>query len=310
MNPLGPAGRGRLTVISDEVSQDLTETAAFVREFGMSGFELRSMFGRAFRDLTDADVAEIRRVISGEGWEIHGCASQVFKCELDDAGDVRGHADLFRRSLEIALALDCRLVRVFAFLRRPGCLTADLALKVADRLRPLCEVAVSAGVVVGIENEASCLVATPDEAAALLAALRHPAAGIVWDPCNILYLPGSRLGRVDFAASFGALARHIVHVHVKDAVRTPNAPGAVPGLGSAEAVPVGTGDVDWALQLGAMRRAGYMGRISLETHWRHRRLGDALLHRPAGGAFSAGGKEASRVCLSRLCDLWAQVWED
>src|SRR5580658_2513003 len=61
-----------LTLISDEVSQDLPAVARFVREFGLRGFELRSMAGRAFKDLTDQDVAAVRAAAAGEGWRIHG----------------------------------------------------------------------------------------------------------------------------------------------------------------------------------------------------------------------------------------------
>ena len=47
------------TVISDEVSQDLAVVRAFVREFQLPGIELRSLNGRAFKDLTREDVAAV-----------------------------------------------------------------------------------------------------------------------------------------------------------------------------------------------------------------------------------------------------------
>ena len=46
-----------ITVISDEVSQDLPVITAFLREFKLPGIELRSFNGRAFKDLTRADLA-------------------------------------------------------------------------------------------------------------------------------------------------------------------------------------------------------------------------------------------------------------
>ena len=75
----------RFTVISDEVSQDLPVLRAFVREFGLPGIELRSFAGRAFKDLTPADVAAIGAAAREEGWKIFGCSTPVFKCALDDA---------------------------------------------------------------------------------------------------------------------------------------------------------------------------------------------------------------------------------
>ena len=54
----------RFTVISDEISQDLPDLVRFAKEFALPGYELRSMFGRAFKDLTPADIAEVKRVAS------------------------------------------------------------------------------------------------------------------------------------------------------------------------------------------------------------------------------------------------------
>ena len=73
-----------ITIISDEVSQDLPVISAFVREFRLPGIELRSLNGRAFKDLTRADVAEVAAASRAEGWRVVGCATPVFKCDLDD----------------------------------------------------------------------------------------------------------------------------------------------------------------------------------------------------------------------------------
>lgn len=285
----------RLSVISDEVSQDPAVVARFVRDHGLAGFELRSMFGRAFKDLTARDVAEIRALAVGEGWRIHGCATPVFKCELDDAAAVKENMDVFRRSLDVARELQCGLVRVFTFLRRPGTVSNVAVERIALHLTALADLAASAGVRIGIENESSCRIGSGAELLRLSEVLVHPAAGWIWDPCNVLYVPGAR---GPATSGFSGFMGRIVHVHVKDAVRTPD------GDSPARPTPVGEGDVGWRDHLGEIRRSGYAGLLSLETHWRRKELGKELLHLPAGDAFSAGGDEASRICMARLIDLW------
>jgi sugar phosphate isomerase/epimerase len=290
----------RLTFVADEVSQDLPAVAAFARRAGLDGFELRSMFGRAFPELTPADAAEIRATAEGEGLRVHCCATPVFKCGREDAAAGREHRDVFRRALELARRLECGLLRIFAFRRegRRG-LDGELAPRVADRIRPLAEEAAAAGATLGIENEASCLVAAPGEAALLLRHLGGP-AGLVWDPANVLYLPdGEDAPRL--AEAFRELAGRVVHVHVKDAVRTPEGP--LP----ARAARVGEGDVGWAGQLAAVAGSGYPGLLSLETHWRERPLDAGQLDQPAGRGFSEGGEAASRQCLDRLRELWSSA---
>jgi sugar phosphate isomerase/epimerase len=289
---------GAVTIISDEVSQELPEIARFAREFGLPGIELRSVFGRAFKDFTADDIAAVRRMADGEGWKIFGCASPVFKCELDDAAAVEAHVGIFKRSVAVARELNCDLVRVFTFLRQPGDENGGRIARIAGQLERLREIAAEAGVRIGVENEHSCAVATSRELGALFARLPDPRFGIVWDPCNVLYLPQ---GRAEAPGAFAALAAHVFHVHIKDAVRRPSgADGA-----HATAMPVGLGDVDWRGHLAAIRRSGYRGMLSVETHWRTEQLDEKSLHLPAGYAFSKGGIDASRTCLRNLQALLA-----
>ncbi len=286
----------RFTVISDEISQDLPVLIRFVKEFRLPGLELRSMFGRAFKDLTPADLAEIKRVARGEGWKIFGCSSPVFKCDLDDTAAVRTHVEEFKRSLSVAQELDCDLIRVFTFLRRSAAENAALLPRVASHLNELGALAAGTTVRIGVENEHSCIVGTGPEAAAICAALPDPRFGIVWDPCNVLYVPGAP---ADATAGFADFRTRLHHIHVKDARRVTPAPGAL----AAVAMPVGLGDVGWRAHLAAILQSGYAGNFSLETHWRVIQIAEADLHLPAGYGFSRGGEEASRVCLHNLREL-------
>ena len=282
-----------LTLVSNEVSQDLTVIVRFVRELGLRGFELRSLAGRAFKDLTDQDVATVRSVVSAEGWKIHGCASPVFKCELDDTAAVRLSLEQFKRALDVARSLQCDLVRVFTFLRRPAALDEGTLQRVVEHLQKLLEIAGGSGIRIGVENESSCIIGTGEETLRLVAHLPNPQFGIIWDPCNCVYVAGSRM---PVTAPYAALAPRIFHIHLKDAIRrVPADPKRV-----AEVVPFGVGDVGWHSHLREIERSGYRGLLSLETHWRLKAMDEQTMHLPAGYGFSDGGEEASRVCMLNL----------
>lgn len=288
-----------ITIISDEVSQDLPEIARFVREFNLPGIELRSMFGRAFRELSDQDVDEIRRTAKAEGWKIHGCATPVFKCPIDDPAAIGEHVEVFKRSLDVAATLECDLLRIFTFLRLDT-KAANLAAipRVAELLHRLLEIAEGSQVRLGIENELSCIVGAGDELQQLFARLPDARFGIVWDPCNIVYLRDEPLPVTE---NFAELCPRIFHIHVKDAIRRQSSDAQL----GAVSMPVGLGDVGWRTHLRDIRDSAYRGILSLETHWRVQQIDESQLHLPAGYPFSHGGYEASRTCIHNLRALLA-----
>ncbi|MBL9199943.1 MAG: sugar phosphate isomerase/epimerase [Opitutaceae bacterium] len=287
----------RFTVISDEVSQDLPVLRAFVREFGLPGIELRSFAGRAFKDLTRDDLAAIAAAAREDGWKIFGCSTPVFKCAIDDAKAIAEHREIFKRSLDTARTLGADLLRVFTFLRQPDPLEPLRLDRVAEQLRGLGELARGSGVRIGIENEHSCFTGTVAEMEAILARLPADQFGAIWDPCNVLYIPGAG---APLPSDITRLASRLFHLHVKDSIRRPP---ATPGAHIAVGTPLGLGQVDWRGHLEAARAAGYAGMFSLETHWRVQKIDESLLHLPAGYSFSAGGEAASRVCFHNLKSL-------
>ncbi len=281
----------RLAILTDEVSQELDVVLRFAREFHLHGIELRSLFGKAFKDLTPAEILTIAERSRDAGLAIAGCASPVFKCDIHSASDIAAHRELFRRAIETAHTLGGNLIRVFTFMRNAHTTTADEIARAADHFPALLEIAEGSGVRVGVENEASCLVATGAEMRDFLARLpAHPQLGVVWDPCNVLYLDGTNDPIRD---DFPFIADRVIHFHVKDAART--------GTHAAErCVELGTGSLDFPAQIRALQARDYRGWLSLETHWRSVPLDDESQHLPAGHAFSAHAEPASRICMAHL----------
>ena len=110
------------------------------------------------------------------------------------------------------------------------------------------------GVIIGLENEHACNVGTGEEARACSSTIDHPALKLVWDPAN-----ASILGETPFPDGYHQpQANRIGHVHAKDCFVKDHKP---------EWGPVGEMGIDWRGQIDALRRDGYDGWISLETHW-------------------------------------------
>ncbi len=288
----------RLAILTDEVSQDLDVVLRFAREERLDGIEVRSLFGKAFRDLSAAELRTIATRSREAGLAIAGASSPVFKCNLDAPGEVAEHIELFKRSVEAAHILGTDLVRVFAFLRRSHPATSDDLARAASHFGKLFEVVKGTGVRVGIENEASCIMGNAAETAEFWHHLpANDCATLVWDPCNCLYLAGDE---DPVGAPFAQVAGLVGHVHIKDAARI----GTAPAL---KCVELGKGQLDFPAHFSALKANGYRGWITLETHWREIPLDDDSQHLPAGHAFSAHAEPASRICIAHLSRMISEA---
>jgi L-ribulose-5-phosphate 3-epimerase len=279
-----------LAAITDEFSPDLEPALDAMASVGMTGVELRMIGGRNIVDLDDDAVDHICAQVSARGMTVVSIASPILKCVLPGgpALDTRFQQDAFAsrhtyedqprltaRAFELAERTGARIIRVFSYWRT---VEPDRVFDaVVTALGSLADQAQPRGVVIGIENEHACNIGTGEDAGRVLAALEHPALGVIWDPANALVA-----GEVPFPAGYRHLPRpRVIHVHAKDC----DVHGHTPTWG-----PIGEMSVDWVGQVAALKRDRYAGWISLETHW------------PGPGGDK---REASLICgrnLRRLID--------
>src|SRR4051794_19829285 len=121
-----------IAAITDEFSPDIEAAAASMAEIGMTGAELRMVFGKNILDLTDEELDRAIAIVGGRGLEIISIASPVLKCVLPDAPEVdaRFQKDMFAskhtfedqprlaaRAFETANRTGARIVRVFSYWR-------------------------------------------------------------------------------------------------------------------------------------------------------------------------------------------------
>jgi L-ribulose-5-phosphate 3-epimerase len=261
--------RFQTAAITDEFSTDNLDAALqAMREVGMTGAELRLLSGRNVVELSDDDLERVRAAVEDHGLHVLSIASPLLKCVLPDAPDIdaRFQQDVFgsaytfedqprltRRAFEVAERTGARIIRVFSYWRT---VAPDAVFdRVASALRALADEAQRRGLAIGLENEHACNVGTAAEASRMLAAVDHPALGLIWDPAN-----ASILGETPYPDGYATLPpARIIHIHAKDCI----VQGHTPTWG-----PLGEMALDWKGQIAALARDGYVGAISLETHWR------------------------------------------
>jgi len=257
----------RIAAITDEFSPDLEKALEPMASIGMTGAELRVVWGKNIMDLTDDELKRARDLIQSKGMEVMSIASPILKCVLPGAPEVdtRFQQDVFAskhtfddqprltdRAFFIADLMGAKIVRVFSYWRSvdpDACFDG-----VVEAVMGLAEKAKSANLIIGLENEHACNIGTAAESARVLAAAQHPNLKLVWDPANALVG-----GENPFPTGYMMLPKdRIAHVHAKDC----HMEGHKPVWG-----PLGTRSVDWKGQIAALIADGYTGWLSLETHW-------------------------------------------
>src|SRR6478672_9721925 len=256
-----------IAAITDEFSPDIEKAAASMREIGMVAAELRMVFGKNIIDLSDDELRRARDIVEAQGLQVISIASPILKCVLPNAPEVdsRFQQDMFAsrhtiadqprlaaRAFEIAKQTGARIIRVFSYWRT---VDPDQCFdRVVAALRDLAGQAARHDLIIGLENEHACNIATARETARLLAVLDHPNLKVVWDPANA-YVSGEN----PFPDGYRLLPiNRIAHVHAKDCK-----------LDGHKAIwgALGECDLDWKGQIQALVDDGYKGYISLETHW-------------------------------------------
>ena len=256
-----------IAAITDEFSPDISTAVQSMSEVGMTAAELRVVFGKNIIDLSDEELERAKAIVSSKGLKIISIASPLLKCVLPNAPEIdsRFQQDIFAskhtfedqprltdRAFAIAGQMGAGIVRVFSYWRTvepEKCFD-----RVVTALRGLAEKASKHDLIIGLENEHACNIATAAETARVLAAIDHPNLKVVWDPCNALVS-----GENPFPDGYRRLpAARIVHVHAKDCFVN----GHTPTFGA-----LGECGIDWKGQIRALVSDGYKGYISLETHW-------------------------------------------
>jgi L-ribulose-5-phosphate 3-epimerase len=284
----------RLSVISDEISQDFQRVVDVCQEYGVGLVEPRSVWDTPPPKLSLEQAARMKDILAAANMSVCCIASPFLKCDLGDAQQYQDHLGILRHCVELSHFFGCKIIRGFTFWKTgpAEAVWQQLLDAYAEPIR-ICE---AEDVYIGIENEASTHIATAAEAERMYQDLSHPRVRAIWDPANEVF---AQDGELPFPTAFERMKPYIIHVHIKDAVRDASVPDG------ARCVPVGDGGyIDYPAQFKALVDMGYEGACSLETHWRpNAELDTELLNRPGGAAFSEGGELASRICLENIQGL-------
>lgn len=211
----------KIFAFSDEAAPDLAGQIAAMKRNRLDGTEIRGVDGRNVTVLTLQEAAGVLHRLKDNGLSVWSIGSPIGKIPLD--GDFPTHLDLFRRTLEIAAALECANLRMFSFYLPENASPEACRNEVINRLGQMAEIAEDAGILLCHENEKGIYGDNAARCADLLNAV--PALRCVFDPANFI-----QCGQ-DVGEAWSLLGSRVYYMHIKDALPDGTVVPAGEGIG-------------------------------------------------------------------------------
>lgn len=252
----------RLGVTTDEIDEDLLTAIRFLRRFGLSYAEVRSIWGKYNTEQPIEKINDARSLLREYGVRLSVLATPFFKIPVPpDTAEGRrvleGEWKTLDAAMERAQILDTNTLRVFAFTHKEGeAPDKTHPPRIYELVREAARRAKARNFRLALENVGGSYVSTGAQAAALLKAVPDETLGLTWDPNN-----AGASGERSFPDGYRLLdPARIFHVHLRDYRRRPD--------GKVDWCAVGEGEMDNLGQLRALLKDGYKGTFTLETHYR------------------------------------------
>ncbi|WP_329562088.1 sugar phosphate isomerase/epimerase family protein [Kitasatospora sp. NBC_01266] len=249
----------KLSIITDEVSQDPLVAIKYAVAQGIRHVAVRSIWGKNILQCDDQDVERLAELFRRHDLAVTSIMSPLFKClPIDTPGPhlvdphfvgfppiLSNHIDAAARLPALAAAFQAPTVRIFTFLTAEP-IAATLTAPQIDSITQAVEGWPAR--LAAVENEYFCYVRTLPELERFTALAGLSA---VVDPCNS-YLAAGSDGLDELSEEL--LAR-TVDLHVKDRQ-------------DGRYVPVGDGTLRWPQIFDRLNGLGYSGTVTLESHLR------------------------------------------
>ena len=236
-----------LSGFGDEIDDDPRVQAAVMRALGASHIEVRGAWGTNIVELSEEQLAELKRVFDEAGLKASAIASPIGK--VDVGLPVEHEVGRLGRALRAAEVLGAPYIRIFSFYYE-GKAPEEVRDAVVERMTALARRAEGTGVTLVHENEKDIFGDIPERVLDIVESVDSPALKLAWDPANFV-----QVGVKPFSEAYERLRPHVVYLQVKDAL-----------FETRQVVPAGEGNGEVLRTVEALRDSGYEGFASLEPH--------------------------------------------
>lgn len=255
----------KIGVMIESFRTDFVSAAKAAKALGAQGVQAYANSETISADMTARQIAEVRRILSGEGLEFSALCGD-FGCRMFyEPQTAREEIDREKRVMEIARELGTNVVTTHI-----GVVPEEKDCRQYESMHTVCAELASFAAAMG----GHFAVETGPEKANVLKAflddLPARGVGVNLDPANLVMCAGD-----DPVSAVRTLKDYIVHTHAKDGVQLHPVdtrrlyaakyfdlePAEWDGI---REVPLGEGNVPWKEYIAALREIGYDGYLTVE----------------------------------------------
>lgn len=282
-------------VITDEISQQFEEAVELASRYDLDGVEIRSVWEKGPHELDKEDIKKIKNILGNTKLQVCGISAPFFKCDIDDEKEIKNQIEILKKSIDLGHNLGTDLVRGFTFWAK-GSFDENLD-KIVSRFEEPLKILEREKATLVLEFDPSVFATNANKLVKVIEKIDSTYVKGLWDPGNDIYDPDNE---VPFPEGYNLIKKHMVHMHLKDAMKMPD--------GKIIGTPIGEGQVDYSGHFKQLIKDGYEGYVVLETHYRPKHdISEELLALPKGSSFSYLGYEATEECLVKWNNLMKNI---
>jgi sugar phosphate isomerase/epimerase len=271
----------KISAFADEVVDDFRGQVEFLAKEKVGFIEPRFVNKKNLMDLSQKELAEVRKLIRDHGLKVSAIGSPIGKVRLDQP--FKPHLDKFKHAVELAQYLQTPFIRMFSYYAPEGKNIDDYRSQVMDRMVAKVEALVGTDVIMVHENEAHIYGHSAANCVDLAKELDSPKLRLAYDPANFVW--GEKITN-NVEACWPLMKPYVVHIHIKDWKLGAQDVGSLPGQGDGQIK-------ELLAELAAMK---YQGCVTMEPHLQ------------AGGQFGGStGPELFSQAIAAVRSLASEV---
>jgi len=257
----------KLSLITDEISQDFDKVLGIAKQYGLKKVEVRMVWGKNIALFTDENIQKMKDSLKLHDMGISMISGPFGKCFLPSsrfakhdkksfARNPEYNLSHFNRLLDIANQLGTKFIRIFNFFKSSRKVREKDWAEMKSLLLPYIKRAEKEGFILMLENEHVCFADNIANTKRFLSEIQSPAIKLNLDPGNFFSAKEKTTPE-----TFEWFYKHdlVGYMHIKDPIRRLPMIGGIFGI-------VGQGKINYKDLIHQAIDSGFDGFFSLETH--------------------------------------------